>query len=113
MTTAPVSNKTYPARPAVAPAGKLTHEQIVAKLQAVFPDVLAVKQEIGEMVVEVPAHQIRDILLFLRDTAELKFDSLMSQIGYDDGKDIMVVYPLYSMQHRHRVMLVAGRGQTQ
>ncbi|MGH7144042.1 MAG: NADH-quinone oxidoreductase subunit C [Planctomycetota bacterium] len=112
MTTAP----TPAAQPKVdrstpAPPTQLPYETLLAKLQGKFPDVFSAPGEIGEVVTEIPAHQVREILTFLRDTPELKFDSLMSLAGYDDGKDIMVVYPMYSMIHRHRLLLKARVGR--
>ena len=96
-----------------APATQLSHEQIVTRLKEKFPGVESVKQEIGELVVNIPADQNREILTFLRDTPELKFDSMMSLAGYDDGKSLWVVYPMYSMTHRHRVILKVQLGREQ
>lgn len=105
MTTA-TQNKSTP-----APKTQLPYEQLLAKLQAQFPDIYSAKGDVGEVVTEIPAHQVRDILLFLRDTPDLAFDSLMSLAGYDDGSDIMVIYPLFSMTHRHRLLLKARVGR--
>lgn len=46
---------------------------------------------------------IEDIFYFLRDDARLAFDSLscLSGVDYGAGKELGVVYHLFSMQHNH------------
>ncbi len=59
-----------------------------------------------EPTVKVAAGNIAEVCAFLRDEADLRFDSLMSLSGVDDPSgDLVVVYHLFSMVHRHRIAL--------
>jgi NADH-quinone oxidoreductase subunit C len=46
-----------------------------------------------------------DICHTLRDKDEFLFDYMMSLSGMDLGEELGVVYHLYSMKHRHKVVL--------
>ena len=56
--------------------------------------------------VKVASGNIAEVCAFLRDEADLRFDSLMSLSGVDDPSgDLVVAYHLFSMVHRHRIAL--------
>ena len=62
----------------------------------------------GQYAVTVRPGDLRDVLLFLRDTPELGFEWLMDvagvdYLGYDDREwRFEVVYQVYSMKNNHR-----------
>ncbi|MCX7918937.1 MAG: NADH-quinone oxidoreductase subunit C [bacterium] len=53
----------------------------------------------------VPANSIYPICLYLKETSDLAFDSLMCLSGVDRGENLEVVYHLFSMIHLHKVTL--------
>jgi NADH-quinone oxidoreductase subunit C len=57
--------------------------------------------------IQVQPSAIVDVCRFLRDEADLRFDSLSNQTGVDyKGKELIeVVYHLFSYPHRHRIVL--------
>ncbi len=77
------------------------------------------KANFGEAIVEskldapqpwirIAPEQAKDIGLFLRDDNVLLFDYMMCLSGVDYGAGKLgVVYHLYSMQHRHKIVLKA------
>lgn len=62
----------------------------------------------GQYAVTIRPADLRDVLLFLRDTPELGFEWLMDvggvdYLGYDDREwRFEVVYQMYSMKNNHR-----------
>ncbi|MCY3019010.1 MAG: NADH-quinone oxidoreductase subunit C [Planctomycetota bacterium] len=78
-------------------------EAIVSKLKSQWPDVEAPSVEAGDRFVIVPAAKLLDSMKFLKEDAELLFDSLMTLNGVDTGKELWVVYPLHSMKHLHKL----------
>lgn len=50
---------------------------------------------------------IEDFCYFLRDDERLSFESLscLSGVDYGSGKELGVVYHLYSMKHKHGIVL--------
>ncbi len=81
-----------------------THE----KIKSQFPDgVVEFKSEgVIDPFIVVRPDLIREISKFISEDADLRFDYLMSLSGVDfnDG-NMGVVYHLYSMQKRHRIVL--------
>lgn len=86
-------------------------DAIVNTLKAKWPEVDAPKVEAGDRFVLVPAEKAFEVLKFLKNDPALYFDSLMSLIGVDSGRELWVVYPLHSMKHLHKitVKVVLGR----
>jgi NADH-quinone oxidoreductase subunit C len=58
-----------------------------------------------EAFVVVSRDRIVEICLYLRDDSEMKFDYLVNLSGVDYGKNLTVVYHLYSMTLKHRIVL--------
>ena len=75
------------------------------------------KKTLGDQVVElvdvpqtdpyirVLPEAVFDICHSLRDEDTMAFDYLMSLSGTDLGEQVGVVYHLYSMQHRHKIVI--------
>ncbi len=100
-----------------------TREEIFEILKAQFPDaVLGIDASLPtEPLISIDPLKIKDICVFLRDSEELKFDSLMLLSGVDDangtktkdeqGHDVItggtlsVYYHLDSVYLKHRVTL--------
>jgi len=82
-------------------------DALVAKLQVRWPAVKAPAVQNGERVVLIPADQNLAILAYLKNDPELSFDSLMSLVGVDSGRELWVVYPLHSFKHLHRLLVKA------
>ncbi len=84
--------------------------EIHEKLKQQFTDdVLEFKPDaVTEPYIVVRPERIRDIALFISEDPDLKFDYLMSLSGmdYNDG-NLGVVYHLFSMAKRHRMVIKA------
>ena len=55
--------------------------------------------------VEVPAEELREISLKLKDDSSAAFDYLFALTGIDYGKDLGVVYHIESTTHNHMIVL--------
>jgi NADH-quinone oxidoreductase subunit C len=87
------------------------------KIVAAFPDVKPFESDNKQPFLAVPADKIRSLAEFLKDTPEIKLDSLMSLSGLDISKfsgkkdgsvgadDLVCVYLLHSMTHFHALTL--------
>lgn len=83
----------------------MTPEQIHEKVNARFgEDILDFKNDVPDPVARVRAEAIFAVCQYLRDEAELAFDTLMCLSGYDLGpeKDLGVIYHLFSLKKRHK-----------
>jgi NADH-quinone oxidoreductase subunit C len=67
------------------------------------PSVEAPKVESGDPFVIVGAGEAHALLKFLKEDADLAFDSLMCVSGADTGLELWVVYHLHSFAHKHRL----------
>ena len=85
------------------------NEIIAAKLREKFGDkVLSVNEYRGELTVVVAKRSIVDVAAFLRDDAELTFDSIRDVCGadyYRPDDRYEVVYNVYSMKNNFRVRI--------
>lgn len=54
---------------------------------------------------QIVPEQWRDVAVYLRDEAQLKFDALMCLTGFDKGPGqvLGVIYSLHSMEHNHKL----------
>ncbi len=62
----------------------------------------------GDTTILVAASAISEVCKYLAETESLAFDSLMSLSGVDMGvrdEEFIVVYHLYAMRHRHKVVI--------
>jgi NADH-quinone oxidoreductase subunit C len=59
----------------------------------------------GEKFVIVKADKIFDVCLFLRDDEKLDFDYMMCLTGVHKSPDLGVVYHLYSIKHKHKIVV--------
>jgi len=85
---------------------------ITAKVKEQFADrILGASEHAGQHALTLAPGDIRDVLVWLRDTEGLDFDMLMDLCGVDyKGYDerswrFEVVYQLYSLAHNHRFRL--------
>jgi NADH-quinone oxidoreductase subunit C len=72
--------------------------------------VLATRRQVGDLTAEVDPARLRDVMAFLRDAPEARFDMLMDLTGVDcqgypgrSGPRFEVVYHLYSLERNHRL----------
>ncbi len=63
----------------------------------------------GDLFISVNPERIVDICLYLRDSAEMKFDYMSSLSGVQNkDNSFAVVYHLYSVSLKHRVVIKTG-----
>ncbi len=85
----------------------MTIENIFERLKKEFGDAIlseTVEQNF-EPFIRISPQNVVDIMLFLRDEEDLKFDYLACLSGMDYKETLGVVYHLYSIQHKHRVTI--------
>ncbi|MFB3895602.1 MAG: NADH-quinone oxidoreductase subunit C [bacterium] len=76
---------------------------ILARLQSVFPQT-PLSLDASQAII-VPANSIYTISVYLKETSDLAFDSLMCLSGVDRGENLEAVYHLYSFSNNHKVTL--------
>ncbi len=64
-----------------------------------------VEKEYHDPFIVVRANSIVETCLVLRDDPNTLFDYLVNLSGVDDKDKFVVVYHLYSLKHRHRIVL--------
>jgi len=89
----------------------VTSKEIYTKLKDKFGDVILLLQDaVVDSHILVSPEGISDVARYLAEDETLVFDSLMCLSGVDLGvneSDFEVVYHLFSMTHRHRIVLKA------
>ena len=87
----------------------MTSEDIYTKLKEEFGDsVLSLEEVVLDSFILIAPDAIADIARYLAKEDELAFDSLMCLSGVDLGvkeENLEIVYHLFSMTHRHTVVL--------
>ncbi|MDI6782672.1 MAG: NADH-quinone oxidoreductase subunit C [bacterium] len=84
--------------------------EILTRLQSVFPQT-PLSLDATQAII-VPANSIYAVCVYLQETSDLVFDSLLCLSGVDRGENLEVVYHLYSMIHGHKVTLKAQTPRT-
>jgi NADH-quinone oxidoreductase subunit C len=87
----------------------MTAQEIYDNLRAKFGDaIVEAKFDAQQPWIRIAANRTKEIALFLRDEPAFQFDYLMclSGVDYTDG-NVGVVYHLFSMAHRHKIVLKA------
>jgi NADH-quinone oxidoreductase subunit C len=81
--------------------------EIYIKLKNDFGDAIIEFNESpnSDPFIQIGSAQLFDICHTLRDDDEFQFDYLMSLSGTDLGENLGVVYHLYSMTHRHKLVV--------
>jgi NADH-quinone oxidoreductase subunit C len=79
-------------------------QEIYERLKKQFPEVTLQETKPDGFII-VKKEDIHPVCKFLKDDPQLKFDFLTSLCGVDDGEALWVVYHLYSIKHRHQVVL--------
>jgi NADH-quinone oxidoreductase subunit C len=77
-------------------------EHIANIVKAGWPDSEAPKVDSGDPFIIVATDDARDVLKFLKDDADMAFDSLMCLSGADTGRELWVVYHLHSFTYMHK-----------
>ncbi len=87
----------------------MTSEDIYTKLKEEFGDsILSLEEVVLDSFILVAPDATADIARYLAEEDELAFDSLMCLSGVDLGvkeENLEIVYHLFSMTHRHTVVL--------
>ena len=87
----------------------MTSEDIYTKLKEEFGDsILSFEEVVLDSFILIVPEAIADIARYLAEEDELAFDSLMCLSGVDLGvkeENLELVYHLFSMTHRHTVVL--------
>jgi len=87
----------------------MTAQEIHNSLKAKFGDaVLDAKLEVMQPWISIAPDRMKDVALFLRDDPSMQFDYMMclSGVDYNDGR-LGIVYHLFSMAHKHKIVLKA------
>jgi NADH-quinone oxidoreductase subunit C len=81
--------------------------QIFDKLKLEFGnDILElVSDKNSDPFIKINAPRIVEVCLFLRDEPDFKFDYMVNLSGMDYTKNLTVVYHLYSLDLKHRIVL--------
>ncbi|MGH2568408.1 MAG: NADH-quinone oxidoreductase subunit C [Bacteroidota bacterium] len=85
----------------------MTPQEIHDNLRAKFGDAVAeVKVDALQPWIRIAASSTKEVALFLRDDPSFQFDFMMclSGVDYNDG-NLGVVYHLFSMVHKHKVVI--------
>ena len=94
----------------------MNEKDMLAKIAEKFPSVAESKSAAGalpafNLTVEVPAVSIAEVCSWLK-TGELKFDYLASLSGVDLKDKLQVVYHLYSLGLKHKLILKTDLDRT-
>ena len=85
----------------------MTPQEIHDILKAKFADaVLEAKLDAPQPWIRLAPNKTKSVAFFLRDEPSLQFDymSCLSGVDYNDG-NLGVIYHLYSMVHKHKIVL--------
>ena len=77
-------------------------EHVANIVNAGWPGASAPKVDNGDPFILVPAEDAHAVLKFMKDDADLSFDSLMCLSGADTGRELWVVYHLHSFTYFHK-----------
>ena len=87
----------------------MTAQEITNALKEKFGDaILEAKLEVMQPWLSIAPNRMKDVAFFLRDDPSMQFDYMMclSGVDYNDGR-LGIVYHLFSMVHRHKIVLKA------
>ncbi len=89
----------------------MNEKELLAKITEKFPAVIESKPAAGalpafNLTLDVPAASIADVCAWLK-TGGLKFDYLAALSGVDLKDKLQVVYHLYSLEMKHKLILKA------
>lgn len=89
----------------------LTFKEVYAKVRERFPDaVVSVEEVPGDPYCVLKPGALVEVFRYLKTDAELQFDLCSCVSGVDDGKDLWVVYHLYSIPRNHRAVFKVNAG---
>ncbi len=81
----------------------MTKSELKEKISSWSEELNFVEEGSEFLVVEVPAHLLRETALKLRDDKDTAFDYMFSMTGVDYGEKLGVVYHLESTTHHHMI----------
>lgn len=87
----------------------MTAQEILDSLKLSFGEaILEAKLDARQPWISIAPSKMKDVCLHLRDNPSLQFDYMMCLSGVDLGSGKLgVVYHLYSMTHKHKIVLKA------
>jgi NADH-quinone oxidoreductase subunit C len=89
----------------------LALKEVYEKVRERFPDaVVSVAEVPGDPYCVVKPDALVEVCRFLKADPELRFDLCSCVSGVDDGKELWVVYHLYSIPRNHRAVLKVNAG---
>jgi NADH-quinone oxidoreductase subunit C len=85
----------------------MEEKKIAEKVMAAFPQagIALVEENTDHPFLVVPAAALDEVCRYLKDDADLSFDSLTSLSGVDSGESLTSVYHLFSYARRHFCVL--------
>ncbi len=84
----------------------MKEREIFEKLKERFGDnILELKEDIPQPYIKVNRDIIEELSFFLRDNEDLSFDSLICLSGVDYKDHFTLVYHLFSMSKRHKLVI--------
>ncbi len=85
----------------------MEEKQIAEKVIGAFPDITfeLIEENTDHPILVVPAEKITDVCFYLRDNAELGFDTLSNLSSVDEGDNLAMVYHVFSCGKRHYSVL--------
>jgi NADH-quinone oxidoreductase subunit C len=85
----------------------MEEKKIADRIVASFPDagLEIIEENTDHVIVVVPASKLLDVCSFARNDDELRFDTLASLSGVDNGENLTSVYHLFSYAKRHFIVL--------
>ena len=85
----------------------MTAQEIHDLLKKQFPEAVleAELENVADPFIKIQPETIKEISEFAKDNEQLQFDYLMCLSGVDYKGKLGVVYHLYSMTHRHKIVL--------
>lgn len=110
--TPPAAAPKPPAKPAGPVYTEITDDPVIAKLKTAFETAIGECLELlGQQIVSIEAARVHEILQFLRQDDECKFDFLtdLTAVHYPDKpRQFEVVYHLYSFPRHARLRVKAA-----
>jgi NADH-quinone oxidoreductase subunit C len=86
----------------------MTPQEITDNIKTKFPDAIveAKLDKVIDPFLKIAPAAVLDVSRYLHDEGGLGFDVLMCLSGVDNGKGMLgVVYHLFSMTHKHKIVL--------
>ncbi|HID38022.1 MAG TPA: NADH-quinone oxidoreductase subunit C [Calditrichaeota bacterium] len=84
----------------------MTAQEIHDQIKTKFPEaILEFDDSVLQPFMKIAPNQLYAVCHYLRDEDTLDFDFLSCLSGVDQGETLATVYHLYSMRHKHKIVL--------